>query len=124
LIITYILSALKHSTDREKEWARTDYLTGVGNLRNFYELADTELSRARRYKRFLTIAYLDIDNFKFVNDAMGHAAGDLILKKVAETIRNHIRIMDVVARVGATNSSCSLRAIPPETNIPKWPTVS
>jgi diguanylate cyclase (GGDEF)-like protein len=100
LIITYILSALKQSTDRETERARTDYLTGVANMRYFYELADTELSRARRYERPLTIAYLDIDNFKSVNDRLGHAAGDLLLKKVAETIRNSIRVMDIIARVG------------------------
>jgi len=100
VIVTYILSALKQSTDHEKERARTDYLTGVPNLRYFYELAEAELSRAHRYNRPLTIAYLDIDNFKLVNDRLGHAAGDLVLRKVAEAIRSNIRIIDIVARWG------------------------
>jgi diguanylate cyclase (GGDEF)-like protein len=100
VIITYILSALKQSTDRETERARTDYLTGLANLRHFYELAGDELSRARRFKRPLTIAYLDIDNFKLVNDGSGHVAGDLLLRKIAETIRSSIRIIDRLARVG------------------------
>jgi diguanylate cyclase (GGDEF)-like protein len=100
LIITYILSALKQSTDREAERARTDYLTGVANLRYFSELADIELSRARRFGRPLTLAYLDLDNFKLVNDRLGHAAGDVVLKKVAETIRSSIRGIDLLGRVG------------------------
>jgi diguanylate cyclase (GGDEF)-like protein len=69
-------------------------------LRYFCELADTELSRARRYERPLTIAYLDIDNFKLVNDRLSHATGDLLLKRVAESIRNNIRVIDTIARVG------------------------
>ncbi len=100
LIITSIVSALKQSTDRETERARTDYLTGVANMRYFNELANAELSRAHRYERPLTIAYLDIDDFKSVNDRLGHAAGDLLLKRVAETIRKNIRVVDMIARVG------------------------
>ena len=100
LIVTYILSELRQFTDREAERARTDYLTKVANLRSFYDLAGDELSRARRFKRPLTIAYLDIDNFKLVNDGLGHVAGDLLLRKVAETIRSSIRIIDRLARVG------------------------
>lgn len=69
-------------------------------MRYFCELADTELSRARRYERPLTIAYLDIDNFKLVNDRLSHATGDLLLKRVAESIRNNIRVIDTIARVG------------------------
>ena len=100
LIVTYILSELRQFTDREAERARTDYLTNAANLRSFYELAGDELSRARRFKRPLTLAYLDIDNFKFINDGLGHVAGDLLLRKVAETIRSSIRIIDKLARVG------------------------
>jgi diguanylate cyclase (GGDEF)-like protein len=100
VIITYILSALKQSTDREKEIARTDYLTGIPNLRYFYELAETELSRARRYNHPLTMAYLDIDNFKLLNDQFGHVAGDLLLRKIAEAIRSNLRMIDIIARVG------------------------
>lgn len=100
LIMTYFISVLKQANDREKERAGTDYLTGVANSRHFYEWAESELERARRYKHPLTIVYMDIDQFKAVNDQMGHAAGDQLLKKVAETMRRNIRSVDMIARIG------------------------
>ncbi|MCX5905969.1 MAG: diguanylate cyclase, partial [Deltaproteobacteria bacterium] len=96
----HIVSSLKQSLISETNLARTDYLTGVTNLRYFYELAETELKRARRFNHPLTLAYLDIDNFKLVNDRLGHAAGNELLQRVAGTIRSHIRTIDILARVG------------------------
>jgi diguanylate cyclase (GGDEF)-like protein len=100
VITAYIASSLKQSLISETNLARTDYLTGVANLRYFYELAETELKRARRFNHPLTLAYMDIDNFKFVNDRLGHAAGNELLQRVAGTIRSHIRTIDILARVG------------------------
>jgi diguanylate cyclase (GGDEF)-like protein len=100
LIVTYILSALKTALEREKKLARTDYLTGVANRMSFFELANIEINRSRRYKHPFTIAYMDIDNFKFVNDYFGHDAGDTLLRSVAESIRNNIRESDIIARLG------------------------
>jgi len=99
-IFTYVLSALKNKVEREKMAARIDAMTGVANGRFFYELANIELSRASRYKHPFTVTYMDIDNFKFVNDRFGHSTGDSLLRLVAETIRNNIRESDIIARLG------------------------
>ena len=84
----------------ERELARTDPLTGLGNRRFFADLAAIEISRTRRYHRSLTLAYIDVDRFKSVNDKLGHAAGDALLVKVAEVLGKHLRTSDLMARVG------------------------
>ena len=100
LFVSYIISALKNSLEQQKLSARIDHLTGIPNRRHFYELADLELSVSRRYGHPFTVMYLDIDNFKTVNDTQGHSAGDLLLRQVSGTIKEHIRKADVVARLG------------------------
>ncbi|MBN1384792.1 MAG: GGDEF domain-containing protein [Elusimicrobia bacterium] len=100
LIITYMLSVLKDSLEREKQFARIDYLTGIPNLRCFFELANKEMERGRRYGKPVSIAYLDLDNFKKANDFFGHVVGNKLLQSVAATIQNNIRKLDVVARIG------------------------
>jgi len=91
---------LKLALEREKDDARIDFLTRIPNRRAFYEIAAAEATRARRYKRPLTIAYLDLDNFKNVNDSSGHEVGDELLVEVAATIRSNLRSTDTVARLG------------------------
>lgn len=100
LIVNYTAASLRASLDRERELARTDYLTKVANSRYFTELAQAEINRAGRYYHPFTVAYLDIDNFKTVNDEWGHSAGDELLALVAQTIRGSLRLTDVVARLG------------------------
>lgn len=100
LMITYILTILKKALDREKEYARTDYVTGIANRRLFFELVDAELNKIRRFLRPITLVYIDLDNFKIVNDKLGHDTGDLVLLQVARTIKTIIRSSDVVARLG------------------------
>jgi diguanylate cyclase (GGDEF)-like protein len=100
LVFVEVVAALRHALDREKESARTDPLTGVSNRRHFIELAAAALAFARRYRRPMTIAYLDLDNFKDVNDRLGHQAGDEVLRTVARTVRNRLRSTDVVGRLG------------------------
>jgi diguanylate cyclase (GGDEF)-like protein len=91
---------LRSAMEREKELARTDPLTGAMNSRAFGELATAELHRARRYERPFTLAYVDIDDFKAVNDRFGHSTGDTLLRLVAETMKQNSRAVDVIARVG------------------------
>ena len=100
LILTFLLSALKKAMEREKELARTDPLTGVANRRYFFELADMEINRARRYKHPFTVVWIDLDNFKAVNDGFGHSVGDALLRLVANTLHKNIRATDIVARLG------------------------
>ena len=98
--VIYIMSQLKQILDREKLFARIDYLTETANKRYFYEATLKEVSRSNRYKRPLTIAYMDLDNLKNINDSFGHKAGDCALCQAAELLKKNIRTSDIVARVG------------------------
>jgi len=80
--------------------ARTDALTGLPNRRAFLERVSDELARSRRASAPVCIAYLDIDNFKRLNDQSGHSAGDEFLRAVAQAIRETVRASDVAARLG------------------------
>ena len=99
-IIALILSQLRHALREEHRLARTDALTGVSNSRSFLEFATLELARQRRYDHPISIAYLDCDNFKRVNDFYGHAKGDELLRKVAMVTAQTLREVDIVARLG------------------------
>jgi diguanylate cyclase (GGDEF)-like protein len=100
LVVNFTVTSLRVSLQREREMARTDYLTQVANSRFFAEIASSEIKRAGRYQHPFTVAYLDIDDFKSVNDRWGHSTGDELLALVAYTIRNNIRATDSIARLG------------------------
>ncbi|HST50809.1 MAG TPA: GGDEF domain-containing protein [Pyrinomonadaceae bacterium] len=100
LILVQLVASFKRSFERERELARTDYLTGTFNGRSFGEMAEAEINRARRHAHPFTVAYMDVDDFKLVNDRHGHSAGDRVLKSVADTIRKNVRAFDTVARLG------------------------
>ena len=80
--------------------SETDSLTETLNRRGFLKLAEREFERARRTQRPLTLVMIDIDHFKGVNDAFGHAAGDMVLAMVAARCRTDVRSIDLVARFG------------------------
>jgi diguanylate cyclase (GGDEF)-like protein len=100
LVILSIVVILQSALTREKYAARTDYLTGLANRRHFFETAEQEIRRARRYLQPFSVAYIDIDNFKEVNDRRGHAAGDRLLQSVGGVIRDNVRAVDFPARLG------------------------
>ncbi len=100
LLVTYIIASLKSAFEREKLAADTDALTGVANRRYFYELADAEINRLRRYGHPFTVCYIDIDDFKRINDTFGHGEGDNLLRLIADSIKNNMRRTDVVGRLG------------------------
>jgi diguanylate cyclase (GGDEF)-like protein len=99
-IVVFILSRLKAAYENEKLLARVDYLTGAYNSRAFYDLAQVEVERAVRYQHPLTLAYIDVDNFKAVNDRLGHGAGDQLLKSLVEQMKKNVRPFDIIARIG------------------------
>src|SRR5665811_777556 len=93
---------------------RTDFLTQAANKRAFIELAGQEIERARRYSHPFSIAYLDVDRFKQVNDTLGHAAGDSLLVAVSDTAGRIARSPDVLARLGGDEFALLLVESDPE----------
>ncbi|HTL53359.1 MAG TPA: diguanylate cyclase [Planctomycetota bacterium] len=99
-IISTLLSGLRSSLHREQEVSRTDFLTGVANSRHFSEMLNYEIIRSQRHQYPFTVVYLDLDNFKAVNDEHGHSVGDELLRRVGQTLRQGVRGEDIVARLG------------------------
>ncbi|MBP7738501.1 MAG: diguanylate cyclase [Spirochaetes bacterium] len=91
---------LASALDKMEIMARMDPLTGLANRRFLLERLEQETARSRRTGRPLSIAMVDVDNFKIINDSHGHECGDLILKQVARTMKDSIRKEDMVARWG------------------------
>ncbi len=96
IIITILLSSLKSSL----ELAHTDHLTSAINSRYFYEIVQMEINRFQRNQRPFTVAYIDIDNFKAVNDQFGHIIGDQVLITLVNSVSKVIRKSDFIARLG------------------------
>lgn len=94
------------------ELARHDPLTGLANRRLFAERLDAALARARRSGLGLAVVWLDLDNFKRVNDKHGHAAGDSLLQAVARRLQASARETDLVARLGGDEFLVLLADLP------------
>jgi diguanylate cyclase (GGDEF)-like protein len=92
--------AFKKSLLRERDLSRIDGLTGIFNRRYFYDFLKMESVRAARYRLPLSIAYLDVDDFKKVNDRAGHGEGDKLLSGLAGILKNNVRETDICARLG------------------------
>jgi diguanylate cyclase (GGDEF)-like protein len=100
LLLSRLFSALRAALGREKAAARIDVLTQISNRRAFSEQAGAEIERVMRYGGSFTVAYLDLDDFKQVNDRFGHDTGDRVLVLTAQAIRKSLRVNDIVARLG------------------------
>jgi len=114
LIITFILAKLKRAMDNHKALGRTDPLTAILNRRAFYDLAELELNKARRYQKPLSVLYLDVDNFKKINDRLGHHVGDALLCSAAKMIKSNIRAIDIMGRFGGDEFVILLAETGPE----------
>lgn len=99
-ILVFLAHRLRKKNEREHLLARTDPLTGLSNLRGLYETAENELERQRRHGHAISVAYLDIDGFKRINDALGHLGADEVLVRFADALRSSSRRTDFVARLG------------------------
>ena len=100
-LLTYgNVSELAHHADALERLASIDGMTGLNNRRHFLVLAEIEWARFKRYGRPLGVLMIDVDRFKAVNDTFGHAAGDLVIKAVAEVLQKHKRSSDISGRFG------------------------
>lgn len=79
--------------------ATTDTLTGLHNRRAFFDIAEAEIARARRYGNAVSLIAVDVDRLKWINDSYGHIAGDAALQRFAESCRRLVREIDAVARL-------------------------
>src|ERR687888_520449 len=83
-----------------RQLADLDALTGLHNRRYFHETLARECARAHRYERKLSLIIFDLDDFKEINDRIGHLAGDAVLSEAAERVRDVVRTADIACRVG------------------------
>ncbi len=107
-IFSLLIFSLRKALEREKELSSRDSLTNVFNSRSFRKQLDDELSRAVRYSHPLTLAFIDVDNFKKMNDLYGHRTGDKVLRELARTLTRSIRKNDMVGRLGGDEFSVLL----------------
>jgi diguanylate cyclase (GGDEF)-like protein len=112
LVTVQLLIQLKTNLNIEKGLSRTDNLTGAMNGRGFTEVAGNLFELGARHKRTTTIAYIDLDDFKKVNDEFGHGEGDRVLQVIGAILLRSVRRSDVVGRLGGDEFSIVL----PETN--------
>lgn len=100
LVITHLLGEVKLRLDQEIKLARVDHVTGAMNSLGFEEESNRLLRLARRHGHPVSLAYLDLDNFKTVNDSFGHSEGSHVLRVFGEGLQQVLRGSDLVARLG------------------------
>lgn len=100
VVVVFLVAEVQRSRKEEQLAARTDFITGAVNARYFNELLQMEISRIRRYPHPITLVYVDVDNFKLVNDLFGHRIGDEVLRCIASELKSQLRATDTVARMG------------------------
>lgn len=112
LVVSVLVAMLADALRKERLVSRMDVLTGLTNRRAFVEQARTSLSLCKRYARPASVAYIDLDNFKKVNDELGHEQGDALLRRCGGIISASVRTSDIAARLGGDEFVVFL----PETN--------
>ena len=99
-IVVWLTDSVRSGLERERRDARADFLTGLPNGRAFDERVRAEIAGAARYGYVFSVAHIDIDGFKQVNDSYGHAAGDEVLRIVGHILATNLRANDIAARLG------------------------
>jgi len=113
-VVTILLAELRVLLEEERTLANTDPLTGALNRRSFYTTIEKRMVVSEVNKHPYTLVYIDLDNFKKVNDSLGHIAGDRVLRSVVNAIQFQIRNSDYLARLGGDEFAIFLTDIGPE----------
>lgn len=100
VVIALDMSAVRQLHAQLESQAITDALTGLLNRRGFHQALEASLARIERNGKRMAVLYLDLDGFKLINDSLGHEAGDRVLRRVAEQLKNCLRPYDILARMG------------------------
>lgn len=100
VVVALLIAGVRGALDRVTELSLTDALTSLPNARAFRQQAEQTLALAKRYEHPITLAFIDLDDFKAVNDTLGHQGGDRLLREVAEQVRQSVRAGDLPARLG------------------------
>ncbi|WP_241673064.1 putative bifunctional diguanylate cyclase/phosphodiesterase [Lacisediminimonas profundi] len=109
-----LIEQLREERNRAFQLASHDYLTGIPNRMEFLALGHKELARARRSRKLCALFFLDLDKFKPVNDTLGHAVGDELLKAVAVRLRGLVREYDLLGRFGGDEFVLLVAELPSE----------
>lgn len=116
---------IRDVSDRKKYESQLEYLafhdplTGLKNRRLFYHLVSDKLKKAKRQNEKMAILYIDLDDFKEINDCYGHEAGDLLLQSFAKRLQVSVREKDIVSRVGGDEFIVLLQGITDENQVEK-----
>jgi len=105
MVLNYVgvmrdISTIKQSQQQLEYMANYDELTGLGNRNLFYTRLKVGIEKASRHRRQLAVVFVDLDNFKVINDTLGHDVGDVLLSEIAKRIKSCVRQEDVVCRLG------------------------
>jgi diguanylate cyclase (GGDEF)-like protein len=111
VLIALDMSVVRNLHAQLESQAITDALTGLYNRRGFHQGLENALSRIDRSGKRMAVLYLDLDGFKRINDSLGHAAGDQVLRKVAEQLRTCLRPYDILARMGGDEFTALLDSL-------------
>ena len=111
LVIASQFAQMRQQIEREHEFATRDELTGLQNRRAFLEAAMFEVERAQRHGHPLSVVFLDLDNFKQLNDSKGHNVGDAALRAIAAALQETLRSTDILGRLGGDEFSIILTEI-------------
>jgi diguanylate cyclase (GGDEF)-like protein len=115
LVVVYLLDRLRAHVATEAALARIDTLTGILNRRGFLERLEFTILLTRRQQLRFALAFIDLDNFKTINDSLGHAEGDRVLRLAARVFQDSTRHSDVAGRLGGDEFALLLPGLDPAT---------